>query len=276
MSNMHIEELEQRASRLKERLGKSERRLAQWENNYHKGEIPQYFLKRMKRLGYHVKPHRGAPWAPESASNLERERAGVKRAGTSTSHGSSMRPATAGRTGKTHDKNRGDDAGTKEKDGTAKEEPRYVGGLLGLYYQGRRFDELKLVMTDYEVDFDFANGSPDRLIIEDNYSIRWVGYLKIDREANYTFRTLSDDGVRLWVGGRPVISNWGDHAATYNSGKVRLKEGYHPLRLDFYENGGVAAIKLYWSSDRFSMEIIPPANLYHDPAREDKARKELR
>jgi len=82
--------------------------------------------------------------------------------------------------------------------------------------------------------------------------------------------------VRLWVAGRPVIDNWGDHGATWNSGDIYLKKGYHSLRLDFYENGGVATIKLCWSSEHFVREIIPPAYLSHDPEIEQKLKKELR
>ncbi len=276
-SGMHIEELEHRARQLTARLGESERRLAQWEESYHKDEVPQYYLKRLKRLGYPVRSHQGVPQAPGSARGSGRVRgAGQKQAGREAGGLSPVRPVSVRRAGTAkRDKGRKDGSEAQKAGSTVREGPRYVGGLLGLYYQGKRFDSLKLVMTDYEVDFDFADRSPDRIIVEDNFSIRWQGYVKIDREANYTFRTLSDDGVRLWIGGRPVINNWGDHAATFNTGAIHLKEGYHSLRLDFYENGGVAAIKLYWSSDRFPMEIVPPANLYHDPAREEKARKEL-
>jgi hypothetical protein len=131
-------------------------------------------------------------------------------------------------------------------------------------------------MTDYEVNFDFEDRAPDMIMNEDQFSIRWSGFVKVDAEGKYKFHALSDDGVRLWVGGQRVINNWGDHSARLDTGEIQLKEGYHPLCLEFYENGGSAVIRLYWSCDRFPMELIPPASLYHDPEAAEKARAQLR
>ena len=61
----------------------------------------------------------------------------------------------------------------------------------------------------------------------------------------YTFYTTSDDGVRLWVNGQPLIDNWTDHAATENSGTIALTAGQrYDVEMEFYENGGVATAKL--------------------------------
>ena len=43
---------------------------------------------------------------------------------------------------------------------------------------------------------------------------------------NYRFRTISDDGVRLWVGGSQRINNWTDHGpSTDTSGSFSLTAG---------------------------------------------------
>ena len=38
-----------------------------------------------------------------------------------------------------------------------------------------------------------------------------------DATGSYTFQTLSDDGVRLWVNGTQVINNWTGHAPTVDT-----------------------------------------------------------
>jgi len=276
-SNGHIRQLESHIRELSSRLSESERRVAEWEDSWQRGEAPEYALERWKLQGRPAWPGRRDYQASGAGAGTDSTRAAGRRPSeapdmaSQAPHGAPGTKAAVKKAAHPDKVPASADAGK-----AASGEPRYVGGLLGLYYQGRHFENLKLVMTDYEVDFDFADRSPDRIIIEDNFSIRWVGYVKIDREANYTFHTLSDDGVRLWIDGRPVINNWGDHAATQNSGGISLKEGYHSLRLDFYENGGVAQIRLYWSCDRFAREIVPPANLYHDPDYEKKVLRELR
>ena len=273
----HVRQLESRIRELSSRLSESERRVAEWEDSWRRGEVPEYTRERWKSQGRPAWPglreHRtpGAGAGTDSTRAAGRRPAEAPDTASAAPHGAQGTKTAAKKAAHPDKEPASADAGK-----AARGEPRYVGGLLGLYYQGRHFENLKLVMTDYEVDFDFADQSPDRIIIEDNFSIKWVGYVKIAREANYTFHTLSDDGVRLWIDGRPVINNWGDHAATHNSGGISLKEGYHSLRLDFYENGGVAEIRLYWSCDRFAREIVPPANLYHDPDYEKKVIRELR
>ena len=42
----------------------------------------------------------------------------------------------------------------------------------------------------------------------DNFSVRWEGQVKIDESSKYTFYTISDDGVRLFIDGKNIINNW--------------------------------------------------------------------
>lgn len=260
-------QLETQVRELSRRLNATERRLVRWEECWQEGKAPRYYRERRQS-------------ARQPGENHPPERGFAKRGGTPAVVAARSDPG--GREpGKGMQKPAAAKAQSGRSDAVAaqvkvaqKRERRYVGGLLGLYYQGRNFDNRKLIMTDYEVDFDFGHRSPDAIIVEDNFSIRWVGFVRIDHAGTYKFQTLSDDGVRLWVAGRRVINNWGDHAATHNSGKIYLKEGHHPLRLDFYEHGGVALIKLFWSGNGFPMEIISSANLYHDPDLEEKLRTE--
>jgi len=38
----------------------------------------------------------------------------------------------------------------------------------------------------------------------------------------YTFYTISDDGVKVWVNGVLLINNWTDHGTKEDSGKIKL------------------------------------------------------
>jgi len=98
----------------------------------------------------------------------------------------------------------------------------------------------------------------------DEFSIRWTGKLKVPSDDNYTFYTISDDGVRLWVDERLIISNWTLHAATEDRGNDYLVAGDHEIKLEFYEGLGFATIKLFWSSSHFSKCIVPSSHLYHE------------
>jgi hypothetical protein len=96
----------------------------------------------------------------------------------------------------------------------------------------------------------------------DNFSARWTGYVTPEYSEEYTFLTMTDDGVRLWVDGQPVIDNWTDHGPTEDTGTVALTAGEKvELRMEFYEKGGGAMATLLWESASCGREIIPAERL---------------
>jgi hypothetical protein len=91
-----------------------------------------------------------------------------------------------------------------------------------------------------------------------DYAVRWTGSLEPALSETYTFHTTSNDGVRLWVDGKPIIDNWTEHAATEDHGKIDLLGGRKvPIKLEFFQGTGGAVIKLAWSSPSLRKEIVP-------------------
>ena len=102
-----------------------------------------------------------------------------------------------------------------------------------------------LTREDAVIDFDWGFGSPAPEINTDGFSARWR------RTANlppglYRFSVTSDDGVRLWVDGRMMISVWYDHTELTLKREVRLLGGPVELQLDYYDSGSVALVKVSW------------------------------
>lgn len=100
-------------------------------------------------------------------------------------------------------------------------------------------------------------------IWKDNFSVKWKGKLKVDREDNYTFYTQNDDGAKLWIDNQLIISDWQDHAVKENKGNIVLTKGMHDIEIHFYENEGLATIRLLWSSSHYTKSIIPSDHLYY-------------
>ncbi len=102
-----------------------------------------------------------------------------------------------------------------------------------------------LVREDAEIDFDWGMGSPAPEINDDNFSVRWT------REANlrpglYRFTVTSDDGARLWVNERLVISAWYDHTEMTFRREMELPGGPVDLRLEYYEKSMMAMVRISW------------------------------
>jgi signal transduction histidine kinase/DNA-binding response OmpR family regulator/ligand-binding sensor domain-containing protein len=97
--------------------------------------------------------------------------------------------------------------------------------------------------------------------------IRWIGRIRIPAAAAYTFYLESDDGSRLFIGGREVVNHGGLHPMQEKSGQVTLTAGDHELRLDYFNNGGPGGCRLLWSSASFAKEVVPAGILFHEAAK---------
>jgi hypothetical protein len=127
-------------------------------------------------------------------------------------------------------------------------------GLRGNYF-GSRFPTNGFVgaptlsRVDPTVDFSFGTGSPDPSVSSDFFMVRWSGQVQALGDDTYTFNTISDDGVRLWVNSQKLIDNWTGHAPTTNSGSIALVgTNKYDLLLEYFENTGGATAKLYWTN----------------------------
>jgi hypothetical protein len=117
-------------------------------------------------------------------------------------------------------------------------------------WRGEYFDNVslsgapRLVLNDAQINFDWGYRSPAREIPNDNFSIRWTRTVHFE-PGTYRFTATTDDGVRLWVNHHLLIDNWRDQAFASRSGTIHLA-GDVPLKMEYYENGGVAAARLTW------------------------------
>lgn len=136
-------------------------------------------------------------------------------------------------------------------------------GLLGQYYRGKGFRELRLSRTDAMVNFDWGAGSPDPSVPADQFSVRWSGWIQPPVTGQFTFFVTADDGLRLWIDNRLIIDFWIDQGATERSGTASLRADHkHDIRLEYYENGGSATCRLAWSGPGVSKAVVPAARLY--------------
>ena len=86
---------------------------------------------------------------------------------------------------------------------------------------------------------DWGNNGP--LDIADSFVIEQTRSFIAPVSGDYTFLTSSDDGSWLWVDGKPVVDNYGLHAANAITGTVKLDAGMHTLSFKYFNRGGSAA-----------------------------------
>jgi cytochrome c553 len=135
-------------------------------------------------------------------------------------------------------------------------------GLAGTYFKGTSLAGAPLLKRTEAVNFDWGKGSPASGVPSDKFSARWEGYVVIPTTGDYRFRTVSSDGVRLWIGTERVINRWDNHTEkTDTSQSIRFVAGQRvPVKLEYFENTGSAVIQLRWLTPNFSTYAAVPAS----------------
>lgn len=139
-------------------------------------------------------------------------------------------------------------------------------GLTGEYF-AEAFQDFPATPTfvrlDPTIDFNWGLEGPATNIGVDNFTVRWTGMITPIVEGLYTFSTQSDDGVRLWVDEELIIDRWVPQAITEWSGTKFLNTGQqYSIRMEYFEAGGDAEVRLLWSSDIISKQVIPTSQLF--------------
>ncbi|MEJ2704854.1 MAG: PA14 domain-containing protein [Sedimentisphaerales bacterium] len=134
----------------------------------------------------------------------------------------------------------------------------YGTGLRGDYYTGTNFDKLVLTRIDPQIDFPWAGAEADPAVGAGNFSIRWIGDVTAQFTETYTFYTITDDGIRLWINGQLIIDNWTNHGDTEDTGKIDLVAGqYCNLVMEYFQAGGGSIMQLGWLSPSIEKQLIP-------------------
>ena len=136
-------------------------------------------------------------------------------------------------------------------------------GLLATYFGAIDLTGNTVQRVDSTIDFDWGGGSPAGGIGATNWSARWTGFVQPRVTGKYTFSTLTDDGVRLWVNNQLIIDNWTFHGATTDTGQITLySHQMAPIRMEFFQGSGGSLAHLYWSFLGGAPDVVPQSQLY--------------
>lgn len=132
-------------------------------------------------------------------------------------------------------------------------------GLLGQYFSNTELSGSALVTrNDSKIDFNWHGNGPVSGIGKDSFSVRWTGKIKPVYSEKYTFTASSDDGIRVWIGGKLVIDSWKKQSGVSREGSIVLAAGTsYDIKVEYYENRGDASVRLMWKSARQKQGIIP-------------------
>jgi predicted alpha-1,2-mannosidase len=89
------------------------------------------------------------------------------------------------------------------------------------------------------------------------------GYLKVPETGVYTFWLEANDGAVLYLNGKLIIDNDGGHREQVLDSKIGLKKGWHPINVDYFQQGLAKALRLTWEGPGVIKQEVSASDLFH-------------
>jgi beta-glucosidase len=107
----------------------------------------------------------------------------------------------------------------------------------------------RFTRVDAQVDFNWWDGAPREDLDDDDFGVRWSGYLAPPVTGVYQIGASGVNALELFLNGRQIARSNSIHGGrTYPSATVQMEAGkLYAIRLDFHEYLNDAAIQLLWS-----------------------------
>ncbi|MGD0361301.1 MAG: glycoside hydrolase family 3 C-terminal domain-containing protein [Bryobacteraceae bacterium] len=102
--------------------------------------------------------------------------------------------------------------------------------------------------TDPVVNFDWRDGAPRADMDDDNFGVRWTGFLAPPVSGKYQLGATGLNAFEVYLDGKRLVSRDNVHERGYEYETVDLQAGkFYPIRVDFHEVHGDADIRLVWA-----------------------------
>jgi hypothetical protein len=135
-------------------------------------------------------------------------------------------------------------------------------------------DYREAVLPDFDKMKPTGSGTSPSIFLaipnlKTNYiAIRFNSTLVVTRDGIYEFFLKSDDGSKLYVNDELVIANDGQHGPIEKQGRVALKKGGVPIKVEYFNSAGPQHLDLVWKgpgrprktigSESFDLSETPP------------------
>jgi beta-glucosidase len=151
--------------------------------------------------------------------------------------------------------------------------PDRQNGLTGAYFNSANFDGRKhrpreltvpnsgqdageipsnpqplFTRIDREVNFNWWDGAPRNDLNDDDFGIRWSGYLSAPASGSYQLGAEAMNAFELYFDGKLLVQSSSIHGQAMSYAPVQLEAArLYPIRIDFHEFVNDASIRLLWS-----------------------------
>lgn len=101
-----------------------------------------------------------------------------------------------------------------------------------------------MTVTDSDPTHYWKYGAPFEGMPSDRFSVRWTGVYRPEEGGRVRVRMAGDDGYRLFVNGKNLGGDWGNHSLSHRSVFFDVEAGStYELCFEFYDNAGEATVE---------------------------------
>src|SRR5262245_5643501 len=119
-------------------------------------------------------------------------------------------------------------------------------GITVKFHPNRDWLGPTVVRVERQINLDFMTAASAPLPQQD-FSVEWSGWLRTDRDGQYTFDLRSDDGSTLELDGHLVVDAGGVLFPTRRTATIAMTRGLHRIRLRFVQTDGTYEFYAYWT-----------------------------
>jgi uncharacterized protein YraI len=114
------------------------------------------------------------------------------------------------------------------------------------------------------LNFNWNNQSPLAGFPRENFSVRWTRRIYFPGRP-YVFYINADDGVRLYIDSTLIVDGWRVQALTSYRQVVDLTEGFHIVRLEYFQDRANAQIFMTWDPPNSQVPPLFPGGSQPPP-----------
>lgn len=118
-----------------------------------------------------------------------------------------------------------------------------------------------------QIDYNTGSGNVLTSGYTQGVGARLKGFIKLDKTGDYQFAIQSNDGVRMKLDGKTIIS---DPAVHYDQFSPNVTvpvstPGWYALDIEYFQRRGTATLELYWQPPGMdSFEFVPADAFAHN------------
>jgi len=101
---------------------------------------------------------------------------------------------------------------------------------------------------DPQVDFNWWDGAPREDLNDDDFGVRWTGYVSAPVSGTYDLGAVAVNAFELYLDDKLLVRGNTIHSRNYQYAPLEMQAGkLYRLRLDYHEFVGDASVQLVWS-----------------------------